>query len=76
MTVLVLGEEKKLGEVVIKREFFLIVSEPKTAFVAADDTWDRQSQSGILRTAAIFYFNPAVRVLGLSLFLPALSNWQ
>lgn len=60
-----------MGEVVIKRAYFLMVTEPKTTFVAADDTWTRQSQSGILGTAVIFYFNPAVRVLHLSLFLPA-----
>lgn len=55
------GGEKKLSEAVIKREFFLMVSEPKTTFVAADNTWARQSQTGILGTAVIFYFNPACK---------------
>lgn len=65
------GEEKKLGEVVIEREIFLTVSEPKTTFVAADDAWARQSQSGIPGTAVVFYFNPTVIVLHLSLLPPA-----
>lgn len=56
-----------MGEVVIKREIFLMVSEPKATFVAADDAWARQSQSGIPGTAVVFYFKPAVMVLHLSL---------